>query len=42
LAHTLLPIAGKGASDWNYAAIPALGPLVGGALAGLLVKILAF
>lgn len=42
IAHTILPIAGKGASDWNYAAIPVFGPLVGGALAGLLVKILAF
>jgi glycerol uptake facilitator protein len=42
IAHTLLPIAGKGASDWSYAAIPIFGPLVGGALAGWLVKILAF
>jgi glycerol uptake facilitator protein len=42
IAHTLLPIAGKGASDWTYASIPVLGPLVGGALAGLLVKLLAF
>jgi glycerol uptake facilitator protein len=42
IAHSILPIAGKGASDWNYAAIPVLGPLVGGALAGWLVKILAF
>ena len=42
VAHTLLPIAGKGSSDWSYAPIPVLGPLVGGALAGLLVKILAF
>ena len=42
LAHAILPVAGKGASDWAYATIPVLGPLVGGALAGLLVKILAF
>lgn len=42
IAHTLLPIAGKGASDWTYACIPVFGPLVGGALAGLLVKLLAF
>ena len=41
IAHTLLPIAGKGGSDWNYAAIPVFGPLAGGALAGLLVKFLA-
>ena len=42
IAHTILPIAGKGGSDWNYAAIPVFGPLLGGALAGLLVKLLAF
>ena len=42
IAHAILPIAGKGTSDWNYAAIPVFGPLVGGALAGWLVKILAF
>jgi len=42
IAHAILPIAGKGASGWDYAAIPVFGPLVGGALAGLLVKLLAF
>jgi glycerol uptake facilitator len=42
IAHAILPIAGKGHSDWAYAPVPILGPLVGGALAGLLVKILAF
>lgn len=42
IAHSLLPIAGKGGSDWAYAPVPVFGPLVGGALAGLLVKILAF
>lgn len=41
IAHSLLPIAGKGASDWGYAPIPIFGPLVGGALAGLLVRFLA-
>ena len=35
LAHALLPIPGKGGSNWRYAPIPILGPLVGGALAGL-------
>jgi glycerol uptake facilitator protein len=34
LAHALLPVAGKGGSDWSYAAIPFVGPLIGGALAG--------
>ena len=32
LAHALLPIAGKGHSDWGYAWIPVVGPLIGGAL----------
>lgn len=31
LAHFILPIAGKGGSDWGYAWIPVLGPLAGGA-----------
>lgn len=35
LAHALLPIAGKGGSDWRYAPIPVLGPLLGGALGAL-------
>jgi glycerol uptake facilitator protein len=38
LAHAILPIAGKGTSDWAYAPIPILAPLLGGALAGLLVR----
>lgn len=37
LAHALLPIPGKGGSNWNYAAIPVLGPLTGGVLAGVLL-----
>jgi len=41
LAHAMLPIAGKGGSDWSYAPIPIVGPLLGGALAGLLLKFLA-
>jgi glycerol uptake facilitator protein len=32
LAHALLPIPGKGTSDWGYSWIPVLGPLAGGAL----------
>ena len=42
IAHALLPIAKKGGSDWAYALVPILGPLAGGAAAGILVKILAF
>jgi glycerol uptake facilitator protein len=37
LTHALLPIPGKGGSNWRYAPIPILGPLTGGALAGLLL-----
>lgn len=37
IAHFLLPIPGKGDSDWNYAWIPVVGPIVGGALAGLIL-----
>src|SRR6202166_2435475 len=33
IAHAILPIAGKGGSGWDYAAIPVFGPLAGGALA---------
>src|SRR5262245_43968957 len=39
LAHAVLPIPGKRDSDWSYAPIPILGPLIGGALAGALVKL---
>jgi len=33
IAHALLPVAGKGGSDWTYAWIPIAGPLIGGSLA---------
>ncbi|MDM7989378.1 MIP/aquaporin family protein [Arthrobacter sp. zg-Y877] len=35
IAHALLPIPGKGSSDWAYAWVPVVGPLIGGALGGL-------
>ena len=41
IAHAILPIAGKGGSDWGYAPIPVIGPLVGGTLAGVLLRVLA-
>src|ERR1700675_1584315 len=41
IAHAVLPIAGKGGSDWGYAPIPVIGPMLGGALAGLLLRLLA-
>jgi glycerol uptake facilitator protein len=33
IAHALLPIPGKGGSDWSYAWIPVIAPLCGAALA---------
>ena len=41
LAHFLLPIKGKGRSNWNYSWIPVVGPIVGGA-AGASFYYLAF
>jgi len=42
LAHALLPIPGKGSSQWHYAWVPIVGPLVGGALGAALYTLLAF
>lgn len=39
IAHAILPISGKGPSDWSYAPIPVIGPLLGGALAGFLLRL---
>lgn len=40
IAHALLPIAGKGGSDWSYAFVPVVGPLIGGAVGALIYKAL--
>ncbi|HWW17709.1 MAG TPA: MIP/aquaporin family protein [Candidatus Saccharimonadales bacterium] len=41
MAHALLPVAAKGGSDWGYAPIPVVGPLIGGALAGWLLRLIS-
>jgi glycerol uptake facilitator protein len=38
LAHFILPIYGKGGSDWAYAWIPIVGPVIGGMLGSLVYK----
>ena len=37
-AHAVLPIPAKGGSDWRYAPVPIIGPLIGAALAALIIK----
>jgi glycerol uptake facilitator protein len=36
IAHAILPIPGKGSSDWGYSWIPVVGPIVGAVIAALL------
>ena len=38
VAHAVLPIRGKGGSDWGYSWVPVVGPVVGGILAGLVAN----
>jgi len=40
LAHAILPIPGKGGSDWSYAWVPVAGPLFGGLAGALLHRFL--
>jgi glycerol uptake facilitator protein len=40
LVHAVLPIPGKGSSDFGYAFVPIVGPLVGACIAGVLVKMI--
>lgn len=39
IAHSILPIPGKGSSDWGYAWIPVTGPIVGAILGALFYKL---
>ncbi len=40
IIHSLLPIKGKGSSDWSYAWVPIVGPVVGGLLAAFFFQFL--
>lgn len=36
IAHAVLPIAGKGSSNWGYSWVPVAGPIIGGGLGALI------
>jgi glycerol uptake facilitator protein len=36
--HAILPIPGKGSSDWGYAWVPVVAPLIGAVIAALAYK----
>ncbi|MEU8956872.1 MIP/aquaporin family protein [Streptomyces sp. NPDC048518] len=39
IIHSVLPLPNKGSSDWSYAWVPIVGPLIGGAIAGGLYNV---
>ena len=42
IMHFILPIAGKGDSDWGYSWVPVIGPIIGGVIGALLADALFF
>jgi len=40
IAHAILPIAGKGSSDWSYSWVPVAGPIAGAAIGALILNML--
>jgi len=39
MAHAILPISDKGSSDWGYALVPLIGPLIAGAIGASIIKL---
>ena len=39
VAHFVLPIAGKGKSDWGYALVPIVAPLIGGTIGVAIIRL---
>jgi len=39
VAHAVLPVPGKGGADWSYGVIAIVGPLIGGAVAGWMLRV---
>ena len=42
IAHAVLPIPGKGSSDWQYSWVPVIAPIVGGIIGAKLFILLGF
>ena len=42
IAHAILPIPGKGGSDWGYSWIPVFGPIAGGVIGALAYRAVGF
>ena len=42
IAHAILPISGKGSSDWEYSWIPVIGPIIGGVAGAGLYYLIGF
>lgn len=40
IAHAVLPIAGKGGSDWSYAWVPVVGPIIGGVIGAVFYQLM--